>query len=126
VARGEALSLREQEYIKAAKALGAKDNNIILSHVLPNAITPILVLGTIQIAAIILLESALSFLGFSGTTLSWGFDISQGRAYITSGQWWIATMPGIAIVLAVVGINLLGDWLRDALDPGIEGEGGGV
>ncbi|MFC7226604.1 ABC transporter permease [Salinirubellus salinus] len=126
VARGEALSLREQEYVKAARALGAKNGRIIRSHVLPNAITPILVLGTIQIAAIILLESALSFLGFSGTTLSWGFDISQGRDYITSGQWWIATMPGLAIVLSVVGINLLGDWLRDALDPGIEGEGGGA
>jgi peptide/nickel transport system permease protein len=125
VARGEALSLREEEYVKAARALGARNNRIITRHVLPNAITPILVLGTIQIAAIILLESALSFLGFSGTTLSWGFDIAQGRDYITSGQWWISTVPGLAIVLAVVGINLLGDWLRDALDPGIEGEGGG-
>ena len=87
VARGEALSLREEEYVKAARALGARDNRIITRHVLPNAVTPILVLGTIQIAAIILLESALSFLGFSGTTLSWGFDISQGRDYVTSGQW---------------------------------------
>jgi peptide/nickel transport system permease protein len=91
--------------------------------VLPNATTPILVLATIQVAAIILLESSLSFLGFSGTTLSWGFDISQGRGYLSSA-WWIATVPGLAIVLAVVGINLVGDWLRDALDPGIEGEGG--
>jgi peptide/nickel transport system permease protein len=93
--------------------------------VLPNAVTPIIVLGTVQVAAIILLESALSFLGFSGTTLSWGFDIAQGRNYISSGQWWIAGMPGVAIMLAVIGVNLLGDWLRDALDPGIEGEGGG-
>ncbi|MEF8780614.1 MAG: ABC transporter permease [Haloferacaceae archaeon] len=126
VARGEALSLRDQEYVKAARALGAGDGRIILSHVLPNAITPIIVLGTVQVAAIILLESALSFLGFSGTTLSWGFDIAQGRDYISSGQWWIAAMPGLAIMLSVIGINLLGDWLRDALDPGIEGEGGGA
>ena len=123
VARGEALAIREEEYVKAARAIGASDGRIIRTHVLPNAVTPILVLGTIQIAAIILLESALSFLGFSGTTLSWGFDISQGRNYLSTA-WWISTMPGLAIVVAVVGINLLGDWLRDALDPGIEGEGG--
>ena len=125
VARGEALSIRTEEYVKAARALGGSDRGILLSHVLPNAITPIIVLGTVQIAAIILLESALSFLGFSGTTLSWGFDIAQGRDYISSGQWWIAGMPGFAIMLSVIGVNLLGDWLRDALDPDIEGEGGG-
>ena len=123
VARGEALSLRSQEYVKAARAVGAKDRYIIRKHVFPNAITPIIVLATIQVAAIILLESALAFLGFSGTTLSWGFDIAQGRQYLSS-SWWIATVPGLAIVVTVVGINLLGDWLRDALDPGIEGEGG--
>jgi peptide/nickel transport system permease protein len=123
IARGEALSIREEEYVKAAKALGADDFRVVARHVLPNATTPILVLATIQVAAIILLESSLSFLGFSGTTLSWGFDISQGRGYLSSA-WWIATVPGLAIVLAVVGINLVGDWLRDALDPGIEGEGG--
>ncbi|WP_313691054.1 ABC transporter permease [Halorarum halobium] len=123
IARGEALSIREEEYVKAARALGASDARIVFRHVLPNAITPILVLATIQIASIILLESSLSFLGFSGTTLSWGFDIAQGRDYLSS-SWWIATVPGVAIVLAVVGINLVGDWLRDALDPGIEGEGG--
>ncbi len=126
VARGEALSIRTEEYVKAARALGESNGRIILKHVFPNAITPIIVLGTVQIAAIILLESALSFLGFSGTTLSWGFDISQGRDFISSGQWWIAGMPGFAIMLSVIGVNLLGDWLRDALDPGIEGEGGGA
>jgi peptide/nickel transport system permease protein len=125
VARGEALSLRTQEYVKAARALGASDGRIIRGHVLPNAITPIIVLGTVQIAAIILLESSLSFLGFSGTNLSWGFDIAQGRDYVSSGQWWIAGIPGLAIMLSVIGVNLLGDWLRDALDPGIEGESGG-
>jgi peptide/nickel transport system permease protein len=124
VARGEALSLRGQEYVKASRALGANDRTIILRHILPNAVTPIIVLGTVQVAAIILLESSLSFLGFSGTTLSWGFDIAQGRDYVSSGQWWIASIPGLAIMLSVIGINLLGDWLRDALDPGIEGEGG--
>ena len=123
VARGEALSLRQEEYVKAARALGASDRYIIARHVLPNAITPIIVLGTIQVAAIILLESALSFLGFSGTSLSWGFDIALGRQY-QSTSWWISAMPGLAIVLTVIGLNLLGDWLRDALDPDIGGEGG--
>jgi peptide/nickel transport system permease protein len=125
VARGESLSVSKQEYVKAAQSLGASDRFVLRHHVLPNSITPILVLATIQVAAIVLLESALSFLGFSGTTLSWGFDISQGREYQTTA-WWIATMPGLAIVLTVIGINLVGDWLRDALDPGIEGEGGGI
>jgi len=123
VARGEALSVRDQEYVKASRSMGGSDLHVILRHVLPNSLTPILVLATIQIAAIILLESALSFLGFSGAQLSWGFDIAQGRQYLSS-SWWIATVPGLAIVAAVVGINLIGDWLRDALDPGIEGQGG--
>ncbi len=123
VARGEALSLRSQAYVKAARSAGASHSRILLRHVLPNAITPIIVLATIQVAAIILLESALSFLGFSGAELSWGLDISLGRQY-QSTSWWIAAMPGLAIVLAVIGLNLVGDWLRDALDPDIGGEGG--
>jgi peptide/nickel transport system permease protein len=125
VARGEALSITDAEYVKAARSVGASDGFILRKHVLPNSITPILVLATIQIAAIILLESSLSYLGFSGANLSWGFDIAQGRDYLATA-WWISTMPGIAIVLAVIGVNLVGDWLRDALDPGIEGEGGGA
>jgi len=125
VARGEALAVRNEEYVTAARSMGASKAFIIRKHVLPNSLTPILVLGTIQVAAIILLESALSFLGFSGASLSWGFDIAQGRAYQTT-SWWIAAMPGLAIVFTVIGINLVGDWFRDALDPGIEGEGGGV
>lgn len=123
VARGEALSVREESYVKAARSMGASNTSILLRHVLPNAATPIMVLATIQIAAIILLESALSFLGFSGARVSWGFDIALGRQYQTTA-WWIAALPGIAIVVTVVGLNLVGDWLRDALDPGIEGEGG--
>ncbi|WP_224268482.1 ABC transporter permease [Haloprofundus salinisoli] len=123
IARGEALSLRNEEYVKAARALGASDGSIVARHILPNSITPILVLATIQVAAIILLESSLSYLGFSGANLSWGLDIAQGRDYLASA-WWIASIPGVAIVFAVIGVNLVGDWLRDALDPGIEGEGG--
>jgi peptide/nickel transport system permease protein len=124
VARGEALTLANEEYVKAARSVGASDWFIIRKHVLSNAITPILVLATIQVAVIILLESSLAFLGFSGTTLSWGFDIAQGKDILATA-WWVTTLPGIAIVLTVFGVNLTGDWLRDALDPGIEGEGGG-
>ena len=125
IARGEAMSIRSEEYVKAAKGVGASNARIIRQHVLPNSMTPIIVLATIQVAFIILLESALSFLGFSGATLTWGQDIARGQSD-QRAQWWIATMPGLAIVLAVVGVNLVGDWLRDALDPGIEGEAGGV
>ncbi|MFC7072944.1 ABC transporter permease [Halovenus rubra] len=125
VARGEALTVRERNYVKASRSLGASNPRLMIRHVLPNSLTPIIVLATIQVAVIILLESSLSFLGFSGTNLSWGFDISQGRDLLAT-SWWIATVPGLAIVLAVIGINLVGDWLRDALDPDIEGEGGGM
>lgn len=124
VARGEALSVREKNYVKASRSLGASDRRLILKHVLPNSMTPILVLATVQVAVIILLESSLSFLGFSGTTLSWGFDIAQGRDLLPT-SWWISTMPGLAIVFTVIGINLVGDWLRDALDPDIGGQQGG-
>lgn len=124
VARGEAIAIRNEEYIKAARASGAKHRTILVRHVFPNSVTPVIVLATIQVAAIILLESALSYLGFSGTTLSWGYEIQQGESYLRSA-WWVATVPGIGIVLSVIGINLVGDWFRDALDPNIAGERGG-
>lgn len=124
VARGEAIAVRNQEYVKAARSIGASHSTILLKHVLPNSLTPVIVLATIQVAVLILLESALSYLGFSGTTLSWGYEIQQGQDYLRTA-WWVATVPGIGIVLSVIGINLLGDWLRDALDPNITGERGG-
>ncbi|MGM0592735.1 MAG: ABC transporter permease [Halobacteriota archaeon] len=119
IARGEAISVANEDYVRAARTTGLSNWRTILKHVLPNSLTAILVLATIQIATIIIIESSLSFLGFSGTTLSWGFDIAQGRNYLAT-SWWISTVPGVMIVLAVIGINLLGDWLRDALDPGID------
>ena len=125
IARGEAISIRSEEYVKAAKSMGASSTTILRQHVFPNSLTPIIVLATIQVAFIILLESALSFLGFSGTNLTWGADVAEGRDQLRTA-WWVSTMPGLAIVLAVIGVNLLGDWLRDALDPGIEGESGGM
>jgi peptide/nickel transport system permease protein len=84
--------------------------------------TPLLVFWTLRIAHAILTESTLSFLGFSGTTLSWGYDIAVGRDYLGT-SWWISSIPGLAILAAVIGINLVGDWFRDALDPDLqEGE----
>ncbi|WP_440764679.1 ABC transporter permease [Natronorubrum sp. DTA7] len=122
VARGEALSVRNEEYVKAAKSFGTSDRTILRQHVLPNSLTPIIVLATIQVAAVILLEASLAYLGFSGTTLSWGYEIERGQDILPSRPW-VSIFPGIGIVLAVISVNLLGDWLRDALDPNIEGEG---
>lgn len=125
VARGEVLSVRNEEYIKAARSYGASDARILFRHVLPNSLTPLIVLATIQVAVIILLEASLAYLGFSGTTLSWGFEIERGQDLLQTRPW-IAVFPGIGIVLAVISVNLLGDWFRDALDPNIgAGERGG-
>lgn len=124
VARGEALSLRNEEYVKAARSYGTSNTTILLKHVLPNSVTPIIVLATIQVAVIILLEASLAFLGFSGTTLSWGYEIERGQDVLRTRPW-VAVVPGIGIVLAVISVNLLGDWLRDSLDPNISGERGG-
>jgi len=118
IVRGQFLSLREQEFVQAARALGYSDWRIILRHILPNTLAPIIVIATLGIGNVILTEAALSFLGLGvqPPTASWGSMINDGRdAMITA--WWIATYPGLAIVLTVVSFNLLGDGLRDALDP---------
>lgn len=120
VARGEALSIRNEEYVKAAKSFGTADWRILLKHVLPNSLTPILVLATIQMAVIILIEASLAYLGFSGTTLSWGYEIETGQDVLRTRPW-VAMVPGIGIVLSIISINLIGDWFRDALDPNVEG-----
>lgn len=122
VARGEAMSIRNEEYVKAAQSFGTSNKTILLKHVLPNSLTPIIVLATIQVAVIILLEASLAYLGFSGTTLSWGYEIERGQDVLRTRPW-VSMFPGIGIVLAVISVNLLGDWFRDALDPNIEGEG---
>ncbi|WP_312907002.1 ABC transporter permease [Natronosalvus caseinilyticus] len=120
VARGEALSLRNQEYVKASKSYGMPSRSILTQHILPNSLTPIIVLATIQVAVVILLEASLAYLGFSGTTLSWGYEIERGQDLLRSRPW-IAMFPGVGIMLTVIAVNLLGDWFRDALDPNIEG-----
>lgn len=118
VVRGTVLSLREREFVQAARALGSGDLRILLRHVLPNALTPWLVVATLDMARVIVIESALSFLGLGvqPPTPTWGGMLADGRVYISTA-WWFATFPGLAILVSVLGINLFGDGLRDMLDP---------
>jgi peptide/nickel transport system permease protein len=118
VVRGVSLTLREQEFIQAVRALGARDSRIIVRHILPNVAAPILVIWTLEVARVILMESALSFLGLGvpPPTPTWGRMLAEGRDYLTMANW-IAVFPGLAIMFTVLGINFLGDGLRDLLDP---------
>ncbi len=125
IARGEAISIREEGYVTISNSYGGTAWHVIRNHLLPNAFAAILVFWSIRVATAILIESTLSFLGFSGTTLSWGYDIALGRDYLATA-WWVATIPGLAIVMSVIGINLVGDWLRDAFDPTMESGRGGA
>lgn len=116
--RGEFLSLKNKEFVKAAEVLGAKTPKVIFKHMLPNAIAPIIVMATLGMAGAIITESSLSFLGLGvqPPTPSWGQMLSKGRTIIRQA-WWVSTFPGIAIMITVLSFNILGDGLRDALDP---------
>jgi peptide/nickel transport system permease protein len=118
VVRAEVMALREKEFVEAARAIGVGRLRIIFRHVLPNTVSSIVVMSTLQVAQAILAEAALSFLGVgSGNAYpTWGQMISLGRDFVTVA-WWLATLPGLAILLTVLAINLVGDRLRDALDP---------
>jgi len=118
IVRGAVLTLREREFVQAARALGGGDVRIVLRHILPNAFTPWLVVATLDMARVIVIESALSFLGLGvqPPTPTWGGMLADGRVYISTA-WWLATFPGLAILITVLGINLFGDGLRDTLDP---------
>lgn len=116
--RASVLSLREREFVLSARAIGVADRHIILRHILPNLLGPVIVLMTLNVANNILLESSLTFLGLGvdPTIPSWGGMLADGRTYLQTA-WWISVVPGMAILLTVFGLNLLGDWLRDHLDP---------
>jgi len=116
--RGEALSVRERDYVLAARVVGSPVLRIIRRHILPNVLNTIIVMITLQLASAILLESILSFLGIGipQPTPSWGNMVADGRPYIAF-SWWIVTLPGLAIMFTVFSVNLCGDWLRDRLDP---------
>lgn len=118
IVRASILSVKEQEYIEAARSIGASDYRIIMKHILPNCLAPIIVQITMSVAKAILEASALSFigLGIQPPSAEWGAMLSAGRAYIRKA-WWIVTFPGLAIAMVIFGLNLFGDGLRDALDP---------
>jgi len=118
VTRGQVLSLKEQEFIVAARMMGAQDGRIMLNHLMPNAVAPLLVLCTLRIATAILTAASLSFLGLGAQPPipEWGAMLSDGRAYLAIAPH-VATIPGLAILVTVLAFNLLGDGLRDALDP---------
>lgn len=120
--RAEFLSLRERDFTQAAKALGVKDHRIIFRHILPNALAPVFVTATLDVATAILVEAGLSFLGFGvqPPAPSWGNILTEGRTYIFDA-WWLTVFPGLAILLTVLSFNLLGEGLRDALDPRLRG-----
>jgi peptide/nickel transport system permease protein len=116
--RGEVLSLREREFVQAAEALGYPKRRIVLRHLIPNTLAPVIVAATLGIGHTIVLEAGLSFLGYGvqPPTASWGTMVADGRNELL-GAWWLATFPGLAIVFTVLSFNLVGDGLRDALDP---------
>ncbi len=117
--RGNVLSVNEEEYVEAAKATGASDFRIMVRHIVPNAISSILVVASVELAVVIMLEATLSFLGVgvSPTEPSLGMMISLGRDYIFAGKWWLIIFPSMVLTGIVVGINLVADWLRDELNP---------
>ena len=118
LARAQALAIRHRDYIEAAKAQGAREFGVVARHLIPNAIAPLFVQATLEIGGIILTSAGLAFIGFGAQppTPEWGVMVSEGRSFLMD-QWWVATFPAVAILLLVLGFNLLGDGVRDVLDP---------
>jgi peptide/nickel transport system permease protein len=122
VVRAQVLSLKTQEFVVASQALGGTDRRVMVRHLLPNLLAPVTVVGTLTISAMILVEASLSFLGLGvpPPTPTWGGMVADGRNYIVTA-WWVSVFPGCAIFVTVLVINLVGDWLREALDPALRG-----
>lgn len=118
VIRAQVLSLREREYVLAARALGAGAGLILVRHILPNALSPLIVIATLQVASVVIAEASLNYLGVGVPveTVTWGGMLSDGQLYLATA-WWLAVFPGLAIMVTVLSVNLLGDALRDILDP---------
>jgi peptide/nickel transport system permease protein len=116
--RGQVLSVREREYVEAARMIGVRDWKILAKHIFPNTVSPLIVVASLDLGSVIIFASGLSFVGLCAQppTPEWGAMLSTGRDFMHQA-WWIATFPGLAIVVAVLGFNLLGDGLRDVLDP---------
>jgi peptide/nickel transport system permease protein len=122
--RGQAISVRERDYVKAARGMGVNDLAIIRRHILPNVLTPVMVQATLDLGASILTVSALSFLGLGvpPPTPDWGAMVSEGRVYIQSGRWWIPTFPGLALFMTIMSFNLLGDGVQIVSNPQARGD----
>ncbi|MGH6769298.1 MAG: ABC transporter permease [Xanthobacteraceae bacterium] len=127
IARGQALSLRTRDFVDAARSLGARDGRIIAKHILPNLMQAAMVIGTFAMATAIISEASLSFLGLGvpPDIPTWGGMLADGRAYISTA-WWLALFPGLCIFFTVLGINLLGDGMRDIFDPRLKRSGQGM
>jgi peptide/nickel transport system permease protein len=117
--RGLFLSIREREFVEAAMAVGVRDRRIIFRHILPNALSPILVAATLIVAGNIIGEAFVSFLGYGVNPVNptWGNILSNSLGFIPNGNWWWPLFPGLAIILTVLAVNFIGDGLRDAFDP---------
>ncbi len=118
VCRGVVLTIKEREFVQSVRALGGSDNRILFRHILPNILSPVIVLATLDLARLIILESTLSFLGLGvqPPAPSWGGMLGQGRQYLDTA-WWLSAFPGMAIMLTTLAISRGGDWVRDVLDP---------
>lgn len=125
VVRAETLSLREKEYVEAARAMGDSTLSILFRTILPNIIAPLTVIASFNVAGVILSEAALSFLGLGvpPDVPTWGSMLSESRDHLLSNKWWLAVFPGLAIVFTVLAFNIMGDWLRDFLDPRLKERG---
>src|SRR5690625_4154574 len=124
IVRGEVLSVKEREFVKAAESIGVRDHKIMRQHLLPNVISSFIVTATLSVASTIISEASLSFLGMGiqTPTVSWGIMLNSGKDYLAE-SWWVATFPGLAITFTTLGIIFLGDWLRDVLDPRMQMKG---
>ncbi len=125
IARAQTIAQREREYVEAAHALGARTASIIFQTILPNILAPLTVIASFNVASVILSEASLSFLGLGvpPTVPTWGGMLNESRDQLIAGRWWLAVFPGAAIALTVLSFNIMGDWLRDFLDPRLKSIG---
>ena len=123
IARGETISQKRRDYVESARAIGVQNGRILSRAILPNILAPLVVIASFNVAAVILSEAALSFLGLGvpPEVPTWGGMLAESRDQLLGGYWWLAVFPGVAIMLTVLSLNILGDWLRDFLDPRLRG-----
>jgi peptide/nickel transport system permease protein len=123
ISRGQTISQREKEYVEATRSMGSRDRRIMFRSILPNVLAPLIVIASFNVASVILAEASLSFLGLGvpPTVPTWGGILAESRDQLLSGAWWLAVFPGVAIMLTVLSLNIMGDWLRDFLDPRLRG-----